>query len=321
MKVRGAPAIGIAGAYGVYLGVRKSKAKDIKSFKKDLKKTVKYLAGSRPTARNLFWAMEKMEEAVEDNRREAIGDIKKRLLKKANAILGEDIEICRDIGRYGAKLLPDNSTVLTHCNAGGLATGGYGTALGVILSAKDKIKMVYADETRPVLQGARLTVWELKKYGMPATLICDNMAASRMAGGNIDAVIVGADRIASNGDTANKIGTYNLAVLAKYHKVSFYVAAPVSTFDFSLRTGKEIPIEERSYDEVRTIGRNLVTVENMRAENPAFDVTPAKLITAIITECGVIKKPTREKVKKVVSQGARGKGKRVKESESHSGKE
>ena len=300
MKVRGAPAIGVAGAYGVYLGARESKAKDIANFKKDLKKTIKYLATARPTARNLFWALEEMEKVIIKYQDKSISLVKNMLFKKANDILKEDIKICRTLGKHGAKLFKKNSTVLTHCNAGGLATGGYGTALGVILSAAKKIKQVYADETRPVLQGGRLTVWELVKYKIPVILICDNMAASRMAEGKINAVVVGADRISSNGDTANKIGTYNLAILAKYHKIPFYVAAPVSTFDLLSKTGKDISIEERSPDEVRKMGNKNLTVKNVRVENPSFDVTPVKLITAIITERGVIQRPTRTKIKKVI---------------------
>lgn len=300
MKIRGAPAIGIAGAYGVYLGARKSKAKNIASFKKDLAKVMKYLASSRPTARNLFWALEEMEEVVKRNSKKSVVEVKKLLLKEAHKVLAEDKRICRRIGKNGSTLIKKGSNVLTHCNAGGLATGDYGTALGVIFASKGKIKRVYADETRPVLQGARLTVWELLQRKVPTTLICDNMAASLMAKKEIDAIIVGADRIAANGDAANKIGTYNLAVLAKYHKVPFYVAAPESTFDLSISSGKGIPIEERSAEEVRTIGGKTITVPGVNVKNPAFDVTPRKLISAIITEKGVIRKPTARRVRKVL---------------------
>ncbi|MFH1798115.1 MAG: S-methyl-5-thioribose-1-phosphate isomerase [Candidatus Omnitrophota bacterium] len=300
MKIRGAPAIGIAGAFGVYLGVRASRAKKYGDFKKDVIKTIKYLAGSRPTARNLFWALERMEEVVDENKKKSVNDLKRVILNKANAILDEDKKICRLIGKHGAKLIKKGSTVLTHCNAGGLATGGYGTALGVIFSAKKNIKRVYADETRPRLQGARLTVWELTREGIPVTLICDNMASFLMEKGDIDAVIVGADRIASNGDTANKIGTYSLAITAKYHKVPFYVAAPFSTFDLSSRSGKDIPIEERSPQEVRKFGEEYVTIKNVEVKNPAFDITPAKLISAIITERGVIRKPNRKQIKGIL---------------------
>ncbi|MEA3490084.1 MAG: S-methyl-5-thioribose-1-phosphate isomerase [Candidatus Omnitrophota bacterium] len=300
MKIRGAPAIGIAGAYGVYLGVRKSRAKSFEEFRKELKKTIDYLAGSRPTARNLFWALERMEGLINRNRKASVRKLKKILLDGANAILEEDRKICRLIGKNGRKLLSKGTTVLTHCNAGGLAAGEYGTALGVIFASANRIRRVYVDETRPVLQGARLTVWELLKVGIPTTLICDNMAASLMAKKEIDAVVVGADRIAANGDTANKIGTYNLAVLAGYHGVPFYVAAPVSTFDLSLSTGKNIPIEERSPLEVKKINGRYITMKKVAVRNPAFDVTPAKLITAIITERGVIRRPDGGKVARVV---------------------
>ncbi|NQT32182.1 MAG: S-methyl-5-thioribose-1-phosphate isomerase [Candidatus Omnitrophica bacterium] len=296
MIIRGAPAIGVAGAYGVYLGVRRSRAKDWKGLKKDVDKTVKYLAGSRPTARNLFWALERMQGIVNDNKGRKVTELKKILLDEAHRVLAEDKKICRVIGDNGASLIPKGANVLTHCNAGALATGGYGTALGVIFSARRKIKRVYADETRPRLQGARLTAWELAAEGIPVTLICDNMAASLMAKKEIDAIIVGADRIASNGDTANKIGTYNLAVAAHYHKIPFYVAAPASTFDLSTSNGKKIPIEERSGLEVKKIGAEYIAPKNISVINPAFDVTPAKLITAIITEKGIIRKPNRKKV-------------------------
>lgn len=300
LKVRGAPAIGIAGAYGVYLGVRKTRAKDFKTFNNKIRETVKYLAGSRPTARNLFWGMERVSGVVEKNKDRSVAELKDIILKEAHAILKEDDNICRLIGKNGRKIIPKTARVLTHCNAGGLATAGHGTALGVIFASRKNIKKVYVDETRPVLQGARLTAWELVKRGIKATLICDNMAATLMANKEIDAVIVGADRIASNGDTANKIGTYGLAVLASFHKIPFYVAAPASTFDLSLRTGKGIPIEERDPSEVRRIGGKLITVKDIRVRNPAFDVTPAKLITAIITERGIITAPNRQKIAKVI---------------------
>ena len=300
MKIRGAPAIGVAAAYGAYLGVRGSRAKVFGKFKKELDRTRKYLAGSRPTARNLFWALERIDALVKKNRAKPVKELKRMILDEAHAVLEEDRRTCRLIGRQGKPLIPGGSAVLTHCNAGPLATGGCGTALSVIFSAKAKIKRVYADETRPVLQGARLTVWELMRKKIPVTLICDNMAASLMAKKKVDAVIVGADRIAANGDTANKIGTYNLAILADYHGVPFYVAAPVSTFDLSLRRGKDIPIEERSPEEVKKINGKYITVRDVNVENPAFDVTPAKLITAIITERGVIKKPDRRKIAKTV---------------------
>lgn len=302
MKIRGAPAIGIAGAYGAYLGVRGSRAKTYKAFREDLGSVVKYLASSRPTARNLFWALERIERVASENKEKPIQEIKKIILKEAHAILEEDKRICGMIGKNGKALVPKASRVLTHCNAGGLATGAYGTALGVIFASKGKIKRVYADETRPLLQGARLTVWELVAEGVPTTLICDNMAASLMAKKEIDLVVVGADRIAANGDAANKIGTYGLAVLCKYHKIPFYVAAPESTFDLTLRTGKDIPIEERDPDEVRKINGVPITVSNVDVKNPAFDVTPRELITAIITEKGVIKHPDWKKVREVLEK-------------------
>ncbi|MFH1664786.1 MAG: S-methyl-5-thioribose-1-phosphate isomerase [Candidatus Omnitrophota bacterium] len=305
MKVRGAPAIGLAGAYGVYLGVRGSRVKGLGQFRKEIKRVVKYLSGARPTARNLFWALERMSAFSENERDISVRGLKASMLAEAHAMLDEDRKICRQIGRYGGKLIKKGSNILTHCNAGALATGGYGTALGVILDAKDKIRMVYADETRPVLQGARLTAWELCRYGMPCTVICDNMAAALMADGKVDAVITGADRIAANGDTANKIGTYALAVSARYHKIPFYIAAPFSTFDLSMADGKEIPIEERSFLEVAKINGIFVTPrnKNVKVYNPAFDVTPAGLITAIVTELGVIRRPGRRKIAGVLRRG------------------
>ncbi|MFH1310603.1 MAG: S-methyl-5-thioribose-1-phosphate isomerase [Candidatus Omnitrophota bacterium] len=300
MKLRGAPAIGIAGAYGMYLGVRGSKTKTFSIFKKEIDKCAKYLGSARPTARNLFWALERAVLLVEKNREKPVSEIKKLMLTDAHLILKEDENICRTIGRFGEKLIKKNSAVLTHCNAGGLATSGYGTALGVIFSAKKKIYRVFVDETRPWLQGARLTTWELTKAKMPVVLICDNMASAIMAKGEVDAVVVGADRIARNGDTANKIGTYSLAVSAKYHKVPFYVAAPVSTFDFSIASGREIPIEERCSSEIKIINKKYITVKDVKVKNPAFDVTPSKLITAIITEKGVIKKPNKKRIREVI---------------------
>ena len=291
MKIRGAPALGVAAGFGVYLGVRNSG----KNFFRDLDKTVKYLATSRPTARNLFWALERMKRTAREHRNEPVKKLKRILLKEAGKILQEDRIICRKIGRFGSALIKTGDRILTHCNAGGLATAGYGTALGVLFAAKaqgKKIK-VYADETRPVLQGARLTAWELMRMGIDTTLISDNTAAHIMARAGIDKVIVGADRIAANGDTANKIGTYNVAILAAYHKIPFYVAAPLSTIDGRIKTGKEIPIEERPADEVRKIKDVYISPKRVKVVNPAFDVTPNKLITAIITERGILRKPLR----------------------------
>jgi methylthioribose-1-phosphate isomerase len=300
MKIRGAPAIGIAGAFGVYLGAAASKARDFKGFKREVKKISAYLASSRPTARNLFWALERMEKTSRALESGSKKDALAGLLAEAMKILEEDKAICREIGEAGNGLIKKGARILTHCNAGSLATGGYGTALGVIARAGNKIKMVYVDETRPVLQGARLTAWELSALGIPATLICDNAAASLMSRGKIDAVIVGADRIAANGDTANKIGTYSLAVSAKYHNIPFYIAAPVSTFDLSISGGEYIPIEERSADEVRKVMGKLITLKDMPVLNPAFDVTPRHLIGAIITEYGVIERPGTGKIKRMI---------------------
>jgi methylthioribose-1-phosphate isomerase len=298
MKIRGAPAIGIAGAFGVYLGALSCGQSGISGLKREIKKVSGYLASSRPTARNLFWALERMEKVCGLSSHRTARDLLAALLGEAAKILEEDKAICRAIGKNGRVLIKKGSRVITHCNAGGLATGAFGTALGVIFSSKKKIKMVYVDETRPLLQGARLTAWELAGEGVPATLICDNAAACVMARYGIDAVIVGADRIAANGDTANKIGTYYLALAAKYHNVPFYVAAPVSTFDLSVADGSGIPIEERSADEVRKAGCGLITLKDMPVFNPAFDVTPNKLITAIITEKGIIERPEKNSIKR-----------------------
>ena len=296
MKIRGAPALGVAAAYGVYLGVRKSGS----GLFGDLGRTAKYLAASRPTARNLFWALERMKKTAYAHKGKSAEQIKEILLAEAHAILKEDKKICRKIGRFGKELIKKRDRILTHCNAGGLATADYGTALGVIFAAHHqgkKIK-VYADETRPVLQGARLTAWELMREKIDTTLISDNMAASIMAKGGIDKIIVGADRIARNGDAANKIGTYNLAVLARYHGIPFYVAAPLSTIDTRIRSGSDIPIEERHPDEVRKIKDIYIAPKNIKVFNPAFDVTPAALITAIVTEKGILRKPFAKNIRK-----------------------
>ena len=298
MKIRGAPLLGVAAAYGVYLGVRNSK-----NLFKDLERVIKYLSTSRPTARNLFWALERMKKIAYVYKKEPAGKIKRILLKEAERILEEDKEICRKIGKFGKYLIKNNDRILTHCNAGGLATADYGTALGVIFAAHEEKKKirVYADETRPVLQGARLTTWELMREGIDTTLICDNMAAHLMAKGEIDKVIVGADRIAKNGDTANKIGTYNLALLAHYHKVPFYVAAPTSTIDVRIKSGKGIIIEERCADEVRKIKDIYISPKRVKVYNPAFDVTPARFITAIVTEKGILRKPYVRNITKVMA--------------------
>jgi len=293
LQIRGAPAIGIAGALGVVVGVKRSKAKTFDKFFKELQNSSGYLGSSRPTAVNLFWALKRMEKVARDNRSKSVAEIKNILLKEALKIIDIDMKSCRRMARFGSGLVKHGSRILTHCNAGGLATADYGTALGVLFESNRQGKSikVYVDETRPLLQGARLTTWELMREGIDTTLICDNMAASLMAKGRIDMIFVGADRIASNGDAANKIGTYNLAVLAKYHKIPFYVVAPLSTFDFNIKSGKEIPIEERSGDEVRAVLGKLIAPKNIKAYNPSFDVTPNKLITAIITEKGIFKRP------------------------------
>lgn len=301
LEIRGAPAIGIAGALGVVLASRHSKAKDGVNFLKDIGRDIRHLASSRPTAVNLFWALKRMEECAVANRAKPVGAIKKLLLKEAFKIIDEDRMACRTMARRGAGLVEDGDSILTHCNAGGLATADYGTALGVLFESKRQGKCikVYADETRPLLQGARLTTWELMHEGIDVTLICDNMAASLMAKGEIDKIFVGADRIAANGDTANKIGTYGIAVLAKYHNIPFYVVAPLSTFDMSLKSGKEIPIEERNADEVRSIMGKLISPKDVKVYNPAFDVTPHELISAIVTERGIFRAPYRKSLKRI----------------------
>jgi len=305
LRVRGAPAIGIAGALGTVLGIWHSKAKNYIEFKSELDKVTGYLATSRPTAVNLFWALDRMKAVAEANKDYDIPKIKEILLNEAQKIIDEDKAICRAIGRKGAELIKDNDTILTHCNAGGLATADYGTAIAVIFAAHEqgkKIK-VFADETRPLLQGARLTAWELMQAGIDVTLICDNMAAQVMKEGKINCVIVGADRIAANGDTANKIGTYGVAVLAKEHKIPFYVAAPTSTFDLSLANGDLIPIEQRGADEVTEKFGKRTAPKGVKVYNPAFDVTPARLIDGIITEVGIIKAPYTENLKcKIISK-------------------
>jgi methylthioribose-1-phosphate isomerase len=303
LKVRGAPALGAAAAWGVYLGIKDSKAKNFADFSKDLEKVAKYLASCRPTARNLFWGIERMCSIAVRNQQEPVSLIKKLLFKEAQKIIEEDRQTSRRIGRYGAKLIKDKDTILTICNAGILATIDYGTALGVIYKAKEEGKRlkVYACETRPLLQGARLTTWELKKKGIDVTLICDSMAATLMQQGKIGKVIAGADRIAANADTANKIGTYNLAVLSHYHKIPFYIAAPHSTFNLRIKTGKDIPIEERNSKEVTGLFfKRPITGRNIKVFNPAFDITPQHLITAIITDKGIIRPPFIKNIVKIL---------------------
>ncbi|MDI6740933.1 MAG: S-methyl-5-thioribose-1-phosphate isomerase [Candidatus Edwardsbacteria bacterium] len=302
MSLRGAPLLGIAAAYGAALGIWRS---DQSGIRQDFGTAVARLARTRPTAVNLFWALERMKRIFRETdfrkpliRRGAIGEARRSLLAEAVRIHREDAETCRQIGRNGARLLPKNAAVLTHCNAGILATGGIGTALGIVYTAhrQGRIRMVYVDETRPLLQGARLTAWELQRNKVPATLICDNMAGGLMARGTIGTVIVGADRIAANGDAANKTGSYGLAVLARRHGIPFHVAAPASTFDFGIRTGRDIPIEFRNEDEVRKLGRAWVAPEKIKAYNPSFDVIPHAYISALVTEHGVIVKPDVRKL-------------------------
>jgi len=289
MVVRGAPAIGVAAAFGAAFGARDIEAGSYGGFKKAFAKVCEVLAATRPTAVNLFWALERMQRVAEEKQTLPLGKLKVALLDEAREIAAEDERINRAMGKHGATLIPDGCRILTHCNAGALATGGFGTALGVIRAAVEAGKQVsvLADETRPWLQGARLTTWELQRDGIPVTLICDNMAGYLMRQGEIDAVITGADRIAANGDVANKIGTYTVAVLAREHGIPFYVAAPISTIDMSLRDGSQIPIEERSEREVTHVGERQLAPTGVAVRNPAFDVTPARLVTAIVTERGI----------------------------------
>ncbi len=292
LKVRGAPAIGVTAALGVALGAEAIKATEYPAFSREVLEICDHLAATRPTAVNLFWAIERMKHKLESLQTQPLAAIKKALIAEAQAILDEDIALCKSMGRHGADLIKDGQTVLTHCNAGALATAGYGTALGVIRAAWEQGKkiQVIADETRPVLQGARLTAWELMQDHIPVTLITDNMAGSLMRQGKIQLCVVGADRIAANGDVANKIGTYSVAVLAKAHGIPFYVAAPYSTIDLKTKSGADIPIEQRNALEVTSIhGSHPVAPDGVPVFNPAFDVTPAELITGIITERGVFK--------------------------------
>ena len=290
MVIRGAPAIGVAAAMGIALGARDIIADTYESFSRQLTNVCDLMARTRPTAVNLFWAIERMKRVAEANRDKDLATIRKILQEEAIRIETEDLAICQAIGRHGAALVKEGAAILTHCNAGGLATAGYGTALGVIRAAHEAGKKirVFADETRPWLQGARLTAWELMKDGIPVTLIADNMAGWFMKKEEIDICVVGADRIAANGDTANKIGTYSVAVLARENNIPFYVAAPTSTLDLTMASGDEIPIEERHAHEVTHLHGLPVAPEGVRVRNPAFDVTPARYISGIITEKGVV---------------------------------
>ncbi|MEW6236348.1 MAG: S-methyl-5-thioribose-1-phosphate isomerase [Candidatus Omnitrophota bacterium] len=303
LRVRGAPAIGIAAAFGLYLGVKDSPASDFGAFYKDVEKAADYLASSRPTAVNLFWALDRVKRVVCDNASLPVDQLKKRIFQEGVDMVDEDNRVCRAIGEYGETLLKDGDGVLTHCNAGGLATAQYGTALAPIYIAKEKGKNihVYSDETRPLLQGARLTAWELREEGIPVTLICDNMAATVMAKGWIQAVIVGTDRTVANGDVANKIGTYGVAILAKAHHIPFYVAVPTSTIDMSLSDGSHIPIEERAPEEIACSFGRRIAPEGIDIYNPAFDVTPHEYVTALITEKGIVRPPYDVNLKKIMA--------------------
>jgi methylthioribose-1-phosphate isomerase len=293
--VRGAPAIGVAAAFGVALAARQSEARDFDGLLADVETAIKGLGATRPTAVNLFWALERMRDETLAHRARPLRQVKARLLDRARAILDDDVAANRAMGAHGVALVPDNARILTHCNAGALATAGYGTALGVIRAAHErgKLAMVWVDETRPVMQGSRLTAWELAKEEIPHRLISDVAAGFVMQQGHVDLVVTGADRIAANGDTANKIGTYAVAVLARHHGIPFYVAAPWSTIDPAMPTGASIVIEERDASEVRSVGGRQTAPSASPVFNPAFDVTPAALITAIVTERGVFRPPYR----------------------------
>jgi methylthioribose-1-phosphate isomerase len=303
MVVRGAPAIGVSAAYGIALGAQQTSALTVEEFAPEFEKICARLASTRPTAVNLFWAIDRMKRlfAQLSTSGVTLHQVQERILTEAHAMYEEDIAACKTMGAFGGALLPQEGGVLTHCNAGALATCGYGTALGVIRSAVEQGKQihVFADETRPFLQGARLTAWELMADGIPTTVICDNMAASLMRAGRIQAVVVGADRIAANGDFANKIGTYNVAILAREHGIPFYCAAPWSTIDTATATGDDIPIEERNPIEVTHHGGKQLTPNGVGICNPAFDVTPNKYVTAIITERGVLRAPYAESLKEM----------------------
>jgi methylthioribose-1-phosphate isomerase len=301
MVIRGAPAIGVAAAMGIALGAQSISADSYEEFSIKMKEILEEMAKTRPTAVNLFWAIEEMRRCAEANKHLPVSQLKEVLKNRALQLRDEDIQINKILGKYGAQLVKSGDTILTHCNAGALATAGYGTALGVIRAAQEEGKQihVFVDETRPFLQGSRLTAWELAKENIPLTLITDNMAGYFMRKGKINLIIVGADRIAANGDVANKIGTYSLAVLAKEHGIPFYVAAPISTLDLSIRSGDQIPIEERNPQEVTQIAGKQIAPEAIQVANPAFDVTPHEYITAIITEKGIAWPPYEESLAKL----------------------
>ena len=308
MVIRGAPAIGVAAAMGIALGMRRSAATGTQKFAAEFHKTCELMAATRPTAVNLFWAIDRMKRSFGAAARagESVGQIKDRLDSESMAIHDEDVASCRAMGAFGAEVVPSNARVLTHCNAGALATAGYGTALGVIRGAVEKGKrvVVFADETRPFLQGARLTAWELLRDGIETTIIADNMSGALMQQGRVDLVVVGADRIAANGDTANKIGTYTVAVLAREHKIPFYVAAPLSTIDLNAPDGEHIPIEERQAREMTHVGSSRIAPAGALIWNPAFDVTPHRFIAGIITERGIVRAPYTESLKQAFEERA-----------------
>src|SRR5579863_2514883 len=306
MVVRGAPAIGVAAAMGIALGMKNSKAETGGELKRDFDKICEAIGKTRPTAVNLFWAIRRMRDKFETLRVRPLPQIRQALIEEAQRMHAEDIAANQAMGRFGATLMPSSGGVLTHCNAGALATCGYGTALGVFRAAIEQGKKihVYADETRPFLQGSRLTAWELMKDGIPTTLISDNMAGSIMKQGKIGAIVVGADRIAANGDVANKIGTYSVAVLAKEHDIPFYVAAPISTVDLDCPDGSKIPIEQRNAKEVTHIAGKQMTPDGVGVEHPAVDVTPAKYVAAIITEKGIARAPYEDSLRSLAGQEA-----------------
>jgi methylthioribose-1-phosphate isomerase len=303
MVVRGAPAIGVAAAMGIALGVKNSTAENGAEFKRDFDEICETIRQTRPTAVNLFWAIQRMREKFESLSGQGIPQIKQALMEESQRMHAEDIAANQAMGKHGATLMPSSGGVLTHCNAGALATAGYGTALGVIRAAVEAGKKihVYADETRPFLQGSRLTAWELMKDGIPTTVISDNMAGVMMQQGKIGAIVVGADRIAANGDVANKIGTYTVAILAKEHGIPFYVAAPISTVDLQTADGSKIPIEQRNKREVSHIAGKQMVPDGVEIENPAFDVTPAKYVAAIITERGIARAPYKVSLQELAS--------------------
>jgi methylthioribose-1-phosphate isomerase len=308
MVIRGAPAIGVAAAYGLALGMRRSTAKGTRQFAVEFQKLCDLMAATRPTAVNLFWAIDRMKRALAEGAQagESPEELSVRLDREARAIHDEDVASCRAMGGFGAEVVPDGARVLTHCNAGALATAGYGSALGVVRAAVEQGKKiaVFADETRPFLQGARLTAWELVRDGINTTVITESMAGPLMRAGEIDIVVVGADRIAANGDTANKIGTYTVAVMAKEHNIPFYVAAPLSTIDLSTPDGDRIPIEERDQREVSHLGSSQLTPVGAKIRNPAFDITPHRYIAGIITERGILRPPFSVSLRGAFTEGS-----------------